>query len=137
MGGEVLKDNIVVENDKFRLEGEVCAWETCLWRVTVLATVKKKNSFERIEYRYEAVNRKIKIRDKRGDFEIGDMQEGTLAVLGDLLILRAINPNYYNDEEWHPFEDGDLNMDKLFKRDIKKEFKQLKGELRNRGKNPT
>jgi len=110
MGGIILKQNIIIENMEYHIKGEVDAWETCLWRVTVFGSITRKIDDKTIEFKYEAINRKVY--DSRHN-EFDSVKSGNLTVIGDLVIIRAINPKYYEEDD--PLSNGDLNLEVLFK----------------------
>jgi len=57
MGGTVLREGIIIENDRYEIIGEIDAWETCLWSIKVFFKVKDKKDSKEKEFEYSNLTR--------------------------------------------------------------------------------
>ena len=111
MGGTILKSDIIIEDEDYYIKGQVDAWETCLWRLRVFGTITKKGNHRKIKFDYENIDRTVRKQDSYSEFN--EIETGIIRTIGDLIIIRAIDPNYYSD--FDPLKDGDLHIERLFK----------------------
>jgi len=111
MGGTILKSDIIIEDEDYYIKGQVDAWETCLWRLRVFGTITKKRDHRKINFDYENIDRTVRNQESYSEFN--EIETGIIRTIGDLIIIRAIDPNYYSD--FDPLKDGNLHIERLFK----------------------
>ncbi len=111
MGGTILKSDIIIENEEYYIRGDVSAWETCLWRLRVHGIITNKSNGQRIKFDYENIDRTVS--NLYNDSKFSETKSYLLRTIGDLIIIRAIDPNYSSD--FDPLKDGDLHIERLFK----------------------
>jgi hypothetical protein len=109
MGGTVLREDIIIENERYEIIGEVDAWETCLWSIKVFFKVRDKKSSKEKEFEYSNLTREVFNRNGYNRRIDNERIKGILETVGDLIILKGLNETYYKG--FDPIEDLENEMD--------------------------
>ena len=116
MGGTILKENIVIENEDFQIIGGIDAWETCLWRIKVNGKIIKKNPYNSIDFVYETIDHKV-THPKfalNSDYQYNEREQGILRTIGDLIIIRAIREDYAPEAIENLESELDISLNDFF-----------------------